>query len=85
MVSRKLLLPVVLILMAGFLYDCGKKLTDEELLAQATEFNSREEFAKAVEMHEKLMSDYPDSPHYAKSLFMVGWIFCLLAEQKSIK
>ena len=75
MINRKLLLPAVLILAAGLMFDCGKKLTDEELLAKATEFNSREEFAKAVEVHEKLMEEYPDSPHYAKSLFMVGFIY----------
>ena len=75
MVVRTMLLSVILSLLLGTVTGCGKKMTDEEILQAATEFNSREEFDKAVTMHQQLLEEYPESPHYPKSLFMVGFIY----------
>lgn len=75
MIVRTVLLSVIVSLFLSTVTGCGKKMTDEEILQAATEYNSREEFEKAVEMHQKLLNEYPDSPHYPKSLFMVGFIY----------
>jgi len=64
---------IILILFMAF--GCGKKMTEREIFSEAQKLQSENEFKKSADLYKKLLKEYPESQHYASSLFMLGFLY----------
>ncbi len=68
----RLVLPLlVTVLIIG----CGEKLTEEQLQANALDFENREQWKQAADMYERLVKAYPKSPKAPETLYRLGVIY----------
>jgi TolA-binding protein len=74
---------LVAVVMAG----CGEKLTEEQLRANAVDFESREQWKNAAEMYARLVKAYPKSPRADETLYRLGVLYAnnLKEYQKSVE
>jgi outer membrane protein assembly factor BamD (BamD/ComL family) len=70
---RKLLFLVLIGLMAGF-SQCGKKLSDQELMNKAREAEAQGKAKDALKYYEELVDRFPNSNQHALALFMAGFL-----------
>lgn len=72
----RFLLNIILIMFLVFFvsFDCGKKLTDKELVELAQNEGSRGNSAKAIELYEELLRIHPSSEFGPMALFMIGYL-----------
>ena len=72
----KSFLMILLALPIAF-WGCSKetKVVDEKtLFEQATKAQIVKDYKKAVEIYQRIINDYPESPKLDKALFMIGFI-----------
>jgi outer membrane protein assembly factor BamD (BamD/ComL family) len=72
--TRKLLLSVLAL--SGFLATgCAKKMTEEQLFAEAQKFEVKEDIDGALKVYEELSDRFPHSPHADSVLQKLGMIY----------
>lgn len=54
---------------------CGKKLTEEQLYAQAQAFEAKENFIDAIKSYEALVKGYPKGKYAAEAQYRIGLIY----------
>jgi len=68
-----------LILIAGLglvlIINCGPKKTKEQLYAEASESEKKENFKEAIVVYEQLIKDYPQSNFADSILFRIGQMY----------
>lgn len=74
---------LVAVVMAG----CGEKLTEEQLRANAVDFESREQWQGAADMYARLVKAYPKSTRADETLYRLGVLYAnnLKDYQKSVE
>jgi outer membrane protein assembly factor BamD (BamD/ComL family) len=74
------------ILALGFVLGCGEKLTEEQLRANALDFENREQWQEAATMYERMVKAYPQSKFAEETLYRLGVIYAnnLKDFQKSV-
>jgi TolA-binding protein len=84
---RILSLLVVFVLLSATIMGCGKKVTEEQLYAQAQKFESEESFKEAIKTYEELVSKYPKGKHADEAQYKIGFLYLnsLQDFQKSIE
>ncbi|MBN2411986.1 tetratricopeptide repeat protein [candidate division KSB1 bacterium] len=54
---------------------CGKKLTEEQLRAQAMDYENKEQWDQVVKVYEELIKRFPDSQKADVSLYQLGGLY----------
>jgi TolA-binding protein len=54
---------------------CGQKFTEEQMRAQASDFEAKEQWAEAVKSYEKLAKAYPHSEKTSEDLYRLGMLY----------
>ena len=62
---------LILVVAAG----CAKKMTEREIFDEAQKLQSENKFEKSADLYKRLLKEYPESRHYANSLFMLGFLY----------
>ncbi len=71
---RRSLLPALL--MSGILaLGCSKKMTEEQLFAEAQKFEAKDDIDGALKVYEELSDRFPQSPHADSVLQKLGMIY----------
>ncbi|HOT96405.1 MAG TPA: tetratricopeptide repeat protein [bacterium] len=63
------------LVMVAILAGCGEKMTEEQLRANAADFESREQWKQAVEMYARLVKAFPKSPRADETLYRLGVLY----------
>jgi TolA-binding protein len=74
---------LIVVVVAG----CGEKMTEEQLRANATDFESREQWKEAADMYARLVKAYPKSSRADETLYRLGVLYAnnLKDYQKSVE
>lgn len=71
---KKLLFPILL--MSGIVAaGCSKKMSEEQLFAEAQKFETKEDIDGALKIYEELSDRFPKSPHADSVLQKLGMIY----------
>ena len=62
---------LIIALVAG----CGKKMTEEQLYAQALDYQEKQQWDEVAKTYEKLVSDYPESPKADEHMYNLGMVY----------
>ncbi|MBN2354823.1 tetratricopeptide repeat protein [candidate division KSB1 bacterium] len=60
---------------AALIIGCGEKLTEDQLRANALDFENREQWQEAAQMYERLVKAYPKSKRAEETLYRLGVIY----------
>ncbi len=66
---------ILSLLLVAFLVGCGEKLTEEQLRANAQDFESREQWQEAANMYERVVKAYPKSVKADETLYRLGVLY----------
>ena len=74
---------VMLVMVAG----CGEKMTEDQLRANASDYESREQWKEAADMYSRLVKAYPKSSRADETLYRLGVLYAnnLKDYQKSVE
>ncbi len=78
---------VASLLVLALVMGCGEKMTEEQLYAQALDFQSKQQWDDVVKTYEKLIKMYPESPKADEHLYNLGMVYAnnVKAYDKAIK
>lgn len=65
----------LLLMAAVLIIGCGEKLTEDQLRANALDFENREQWPQAAQMYERLVKAYPKSKQAEETLYRLGVIY----------
>jgi tetratricopeptide (TPR) repeat protein len=77
----KKLLPSIVLIGGIVWYSCAKKMTEEQLFAEAQKFEAQEDVENALKIYEELSDRFPKSPHADSVLQKLGMIYLNHDEQ----
>lgn len=66
---------IVMLLMIGLVFSCGKKKTEQELLNEIQQLEAKEDFAKVAATLEQYIKQYPKSEHAPEMLNKLAMIY----------
>ncbi len=77
---------LTVLLVAVLMTGCGEKLTEDQLRANASDFESREQWKEAADMYARLVKAYPKSKRADETLYRLGVLYAnnLKDYQKSV-
>ncbi len=70
---KRLWTPVLLFFLIGI--GCSKKMSEEQLFAEAQQFEAKEDMDGALKIYEELSGRFPNSPHADSVLQKLGMIY----------
>ena len=73
--GKRLIIVLSLVMAVLMVLSCGKKMTEREIFDEAQKLQGESKFDKSAKLYQKLLKDYPESRHYASSLFMLGFLY----------
>ena len=72
---NKGLIIVASMLMLALVMGCGKKMTEEQLYAQALDFQNKQQWDDVAKTYEKLVSTYPESEKADEHMYNLGMVY----------
>lgn len=66
---------IALIVALVMVWGCAEKMTEEQLRAQALDFENKEQWEEAVTIYNKLLKTYPESKRADETLYKLGVIY----------
>jgi len=54
---------------------CGKRMTEEQLYAQALDFQEKQQWEDVAKTYEKLVKEYPESPKADEHMYNLGMVY----------
>ncbi len=72
---KKGLIIVTSLLVLTLAVGCAKKMTEEQLYAQALDFQEKQQWDDVAKTYEKLVSMYPESPKADEHMYNLGMVY----------
>ena len=72
---NKGLIVVASLLVLSLVIGCGRKMTEEQLYAQALDFQEKQQWDDVASSYEKLVSMYPESPKADEHMYNLGMVY----------
>ncbi|MDZ7262258.1 MAG: tetratricopeptide repeat protein, partial [candidate division KSB1 bacterium] len=85
--TRFLFTILISLVLLSFVSFCAQRVTQEQLKAQAQQFEKEENFEQAVKIYEKLVMQYPKGKFSDEALYKLGILYSnnLKNFQKSVE